>query len=103
MRIGPCVLGLALLVQSSFVADADGVPVVSLAMGAGLFHGSAGMDRPVAGEVVMISDVPEVPVSDVVQATSLEIQAPLLRGGGAMEDDQCDGAHLSVNVSSHTH
>ena len=103
MRIGPCVLGFALRVQSSFVADADGVPVVSLAMGSGLFHGSAGMDRPVAGEVVMISDVPEVPMSDVVQATSLEIQAPPLRGGGAMEDDQCDGAHLSVNVSSHKH
>ena len=98
LRDGPRVLGMPCGVQSAFVADADGMPVMPLAVCTGLLQRPSRVDHAVAGDVEMITDVAEMPVADMVAAASLEIQAPPLRGGGAMENDQRDDAHGSVRL-----
>ena len=91
-------------VQPAFVADADGVAVVILAVRPHLFQRTAPVDLAVAGEVEVVADVAETAVTDVVTAAGLKAKALPLRGGRAMEDDQGDRAHRSTDRSlSRTH
>lgn len=87
------VRGLAVGGQSAFVADAHGVSVVVLAVRTRLFQRSAAVDFAVAGDVEMVADVAETAVADVIRAAGFEIQAPPLGGGGAVEDEECNGSH----------
>ena len=89
---------MPLCVQSAFVADAYGVAVVALAMCAGLFQRPSDVDFPVARDVEVVTDVAEPPVADVVVAAGLKIQAPPFGSGGAMDDDERDGSHVSGYV-----
>ena len=59
-------------IQSSFVADAYGVPIVSLAMGAHLFLQAASVSSAVARDVEMVTDVAESPSADVLPPASLK-------------------------------
>ena len=94
LRFRPRIPGLCLCIQSSLVTDSDGVAVVVPAMGPGLSERPSGMYQPVACDVEVVSDIPEPPVYDMLPPTFFEIQAPPLWGGGAMDDNQCDGPHL---------
>ena len=94
LRFRPCVFGVSLCVQSSFVAYSDGVAVVVSAMGPGLSERPSCMYQPVACDVEVVADILEPPVYDMFPPTFFEIQAPPLWGGGAMDDNQCDGPHL---------
>ena len=60
--LGPSVGRLSVLIQSSFVADADGVGVVEVAMGTDFFQFSAFVQAPVSLNVIMIANVFEVTV-----------------------------------------
>lgn len=93
LRLGARVGRSALAVESAFVADADRVAVVVLAVGARLLFRSSGMDVSVARDIVMVADVTEVPVLHVVALAGLEAQALTLRRGRAVNDNQSDGSH----------
>ena len=78
--------------ESTLVADADGVSVVPQAVSPLLPYGSPLMYLSVARDVVVIADVLVAPGA-MVLATLLERVASVRPGGGAMDDDECDGAH----------
>lgn len=80
-------------IQSAFVADAHGVPVVVQAVGAHPFQRPAVVDGAVTGQVEVVADVAETPVADVVAAAIVKAQASPRRGRRAMDDKQCDLAH----------
>lgn len=90
---GPGVCGDAFAREAAFVAHADAVRVVVLAMRACLFQGASAVYFAVARDVEMIAYVREAAVADVVRAAGFEIQAPPLGGGGAVDDDEGDGSH----------
>ena len=94
LRFRPRILGLCLRIQSSFVAYSDGVAVVVSAMRPGLSERPSCMYLPVACDVEVVADILEPSVYDMLPPTFFEIQAPPLWGGGAMDDNQCDGPHL---------
>ena len=94
LRLGARVGRSALAVESAFVADADRVAVVVLAVGARLLLRSSGMYMSVARDIVMVPDVTEVPVLHVVALAGLEAQALTLRRGRAVNDNQSDGSHM---------
>ena len=54
---GAGVAGIAAGIEASFVADADAVLVVVLAVGSHLFQWAPVVDHAVAGDVVVLSDV----------------------------------------------
>lgn len=89
----PCVHGDATGRQSSLIADADGMPVVVLAMCTDLLQRTATMDFTIARDVEMITDVTEATVVDVVVAAGLKVQVPPLGGGGTMDDDERYSSH----------
>ena len=60
--LGPGVGWLSVLIQSSFVTDADGVGVVEVTVGTGLFQFSAFVQTPVSFNVIMIANVFEMTV-----------------------------------------
>lgn len=88
---------MALAVQSALVAHADAVTVVVLAVRAYLFHRPAAVNLPVAGDVEVIPDVAEPPVTDVVLSALFKVKALPLRGGRAMNDNQRDGSHRPMH------
>lgn len=81
------VTGVAGSIEASFIADADGVLVVALAMGAYLPEGTALVDLTVAGDVVMIADV--FPAAPEVVGFAL-VEGVALRGlrAAAVQDDK---------------
>ena len=85
-------------IQSAFVADAYGVPVMSLAMCAHLFQQAAGVGSAVARDVEVITYVAESPSVDVFHPARFKIQAPPLGGGGAMDDNQGNRSHAVINL-----
>ena len=101
LRFGARVGRSALAVESAFVADADRVAVVVLAVGARLLFRSSGMDMSVARDVVVVADVTEVPVLHVVAFAGLEAQALALRRGRAVNDNQSDGSHTFFCLTEH--
>ena len=92
LGFGAGVAGVAGSIEASFIADADGVLVVALAMGAYLPEGTALMDLTVAGDVVMIADV--FPTALEVVGFALA-EGVALRGlrAAAVQDDEGDGTH----------
>ena len=83
---GTGVTGLAGSVETTLVADADGVLVVVLAVGSDLGEGTTFMDLPVAGDVVVVADV--FPTSlEVVGTTALKGIVLRDTRGAAMQHD----------------
>ena len=56
LRLGSGVFRTAVLVQTSFVADADAVGVVALGVSTHLVLGTTGIERSVLGDVVVVTD-----------------------------------------------
>ena len=92
LRLGACVTGVAGGVETAFVADADGVLVVVLAVGSDLPEGTPLMHLAVAGDVVVVADVLPPPLQVVGLALT---EGVTLRGarGAAVQDDKGDGSH----------
>ena len=100
----PCIRGYAAGRQASFIADADGMAVVVLAMRSCLFYRSATVDPAIARDVKMVTDIVETAVPDMVMAAGLEIQVPPLGGGGTMDDDECYFTHTGLlNAALYTY
>lgn len=92
LGLGARVVGLAVGVQTSFVADADGVSVVVLAVGTDLTEGTAVVDLTVAGDVIMIADI--FPAS--AEVVGLALGETVVLGcfcGAAMQHNQCYCSH----------
>ncbi len=79
--------------EAAFVAHADAVRVVVLAVRAYLFQRSSAVNFSVAGDVEVVTYICEASVADVVRAAGFEVQAPPLGGGGAVDDDEGNGSH----------
>ena len=79
--LGSGISWLSVLIQSSFVADADGVGVVVVAVGTGFFQRSAFVQASVALNVVMVANVFEVTVLDMVFPAGFKAQ--ILAFGGS--------------------
>ena len=82
-------------IQSAFVADTDGTAVVPLGMGTLRVEGPAGMNYPVASDVVVVADVGKASVTVVATAVVHGI-ATGATGGTTMYHYQFDGAVLLV-------
>lgn len=91
---GSRVCGLAVGPQAAFVADADGITVVSLAMGTRFRKRTAVADRSVACDVIVIPDVAEAAAKMVFTALP-ETIALVGTGGRTVQDDECDGTRHS--------
>ena len=91
----PRVLGLAKAVEPADVADADGVGVVPLAVGAAFGYGPSGMDAAVEVDDEMVAYAAEpalaVPLVDVGNGEGLALWRRV-----AMDDDFRDGPHGGV-------
>ena len=62
MCLSPGISWLSVLIQSSFVTDANGMGVVEVAVGTGFFQFSAFVQAPVSFNVIMIANVFEMTV-----------------------------------------
>lgn len=87
--------GCAADVQAAFVADAYGVPVVVLAMGADFLQRAAAVNLSVARDVEVVADVAEA-AADVLAAAVVKAQAHALGRGRAVNDDKRDDSHRPV-------
>lgn len=100
----PCVRRYAVRRQSPFIADADGVSVVVLAMRPHFLYRSATVNLTIARDIEMVSDVTETTVMYMVVAAGFEIQVPPLGGGGTMDDDKCYFTHPGrLNATLYTY
>ena len=93
LRCGACVLGcLAVGGETTDIADADGVGIVTFAVCANLFERSARVDAAVKVNHIVVADAVEttlaVPAVDVGDGERL-----VLGGGGTMDDDVVYFAH----------
>ena len=89
---GAGVLGLAVSVKPSDIADAYGMGIVALAVGTGTLDGSACMDTAIEVDHEVIADVRElalqVPLADLLDGDVL----PFPRCG-AVDNDLVDASH----------
>lgn len=92
------VAGAALLVQSPFVADADGVGVVPLAVRPNAVQRTARPDGAIHGDVEVVADAVEAPLAvptvDVLHRYALPRQ-----GGGAVDDEEADRTHWTLPLT----
>ena len=79
-------------VQSTYVTHPDGVGVVAAAVCAGLFHGSACVDRSVEIDHIMVSDVAKTACT-VPRRDFLDGDVASRNGRAAVNDDFTDGSH----------
>jgi len=89
----PRILGYTVSRQPTFIAYANGVSIVILAMRPDLFYRSATVNITIARNIEMVTNVLEPPVMNMFIVASLEIQVPPLRGGGTMDNDQSNLTH----------
>ena len=82
-------------VQAAVVADAYGVPVVVLAMGADFLQRAAAVNLSVARDVEVVADVAEA-AADVLAAAVVKAQAHALGRGRAVNDGKRDDSHRPV-------
>ena len=81
MCLGPGVGRLSVLIQTSLVTDPNGMGVVEVAVGTGLFQRSAFVQASVALNIIMIANVFEVTVLDMVFFAGFKAQ--ILAFGGS--------------------
>ena len=79
--LGSGISWLSVLIQSSFIADADGVGVVEVAVGTDFFQFSAFVQTPVSFNIIMIANVFEMAVLDMVFFAGFKAQ--ILAFGGS--------------------
>ena len=80
-------------IEAADIGNADALDVVAWAMGADLLDGATRMDAAVGIDDIVIANV--VPTEAfMVAANALHGAVGIGTGGGAMEDDFCDGSHF---------
>ena len=92
LRLGPRVAGIARCIQSTLVADADGVLVMVLAMGTDLPQWSALMHLTVAGDVIVVPDIFETTLEVVFLAPTERVVRRRARRA-AVQHYQCNCSH----------
>lgn len=94
LGFGAGVTGLAHGIEAAFVADADAVLVVVLAVGPYLPQGASFVDLTVAGDVIVVADIfpPSLQVVGLALAEGVALCG--LRGA-AVQDDEGNGAHIN--------
>ena len=78
----------ALGIQSTFVADADGMGIVMAGVHAYLFLGTGLVDLAIALDVIVVADAFSVESGVVTVLQHLEREALVSAGGRTMDDDQ---------------
>ena len=96
LRLRTGILGTPLSVESALVAHADGVLVVVPAVSANLLLRPPRPDHTFAVDIIMVADVLELAMRYVVAPTFRECEPFPLRGGRAVDDNQCNGSHSSL-------
>lgn len=86
LSLGAGVTGPPVHIESAFVADADAVLVVVLAVGTYLLQRTSHMHAPVAREVIMVSDVAPAPPQVIGPALFEAVTLPGLRGRAVNDD-----------------
>ena len=92
LGVGTGIGGLAVLVEATLVADADALVVPAGGVRPDLVHRAAAVQRAVAGDVEMVTDIGEASC-DVRAAECLDGKIPVVAGGAAMDYQE---AHLPV-------
>ena len=88
----PCVSSLSLFVQPTFVADADAMAVVRIAVGTNLRDVTSFLDGAVAPYDIVVANALPSPV--LVPFVNIFGRAPLSRTDSrAMNDNQCNRSH----------
>ena len=90
---GAGVGGLTVDIEATFVADADGVAIVTPTVGSGLLKRTAGMTGAVATDVVVIADVAESS-TEVVGAHLLGTVGLHGKCCSTVDDDESYGTHV---------
>lgn len=100
----PRICGYAIGRQPSFIADADGMPVMVFAMRTDFLQRMATVNPTIARDIEMVTDVIETTVMDMVIAAAFKVQVPPLRGGGTMDNDKCYFTHTGrLNATLYTY
>lgn len=99
LGFGAGVGGLALLIETALIADADGVAVVMGDMGPDDAFVTTVPDGAVALHVVMVAYVGKAAVLHVVAPALPEAVALVATGGRTVEYEKGDDTHLSVVFS----
>ena len=88
-RIGRMPAGI----KAALVTDTDGMSVVVLTVCSHLFFGPSLMDPAIPCDIVVITDIFEVPVHDLVSAAVFETITMIFTGGRTVDDDECYLSH----------
>lgn len=80
-------------VKATLITDTDGMSVVVLTVCSHLFFGSSLMDPAIPRDIVMISDIFEVPIAYVIFSAGFETETMTITGGRTVDDDECYLSH----------
>ena len=98
---GASVLGLAVGIETAFIADADGTAVEGATMSAYLIQAAVLSDGAILADVVVITDVDKTTLQVVVLELLGSVVTVLTRGG-AVDDEIADRVwghkHAGLNV-----
>ena len=102
MLEGSSVFGLAVGVETAFIADSDGAAVEGAAMSAHLIQAAVLSDRAILADIVVITDINKTTLQVVVLQLLWSVVTVLTRGG-AVNNEIADrvGGHkdAGLNVS----
>ena len=90
---GACVGRMPTGIKTALVTDPDGVSVVVLTVCSHLFFGPSLVYPAIPRDIVMITDILEVPVHDMVSAACFETITTIFAGGRTVDDDECYLSH----------
>ena len=88
-RIG----GLPFRIQTTLVTDAYGISVVMPTVCSHLFFGASLVDTAIPCDIVVITDIFEVPMTDMIVAAIFECVTMISTGGRTVDDDECYLSH----------
>ena len=97
MLEGASVLGLAVSIETAFIADADGAAVEGATVSAHLIQAAVLSDRAILADIEVITYVDEATLQMVVLQLLWGIITVLTRGG-AVDDEVTDGVGWHVDA-----
>ena len=97
MLEGASVFGLAVGIETAFIADADGASVEGATVSAYLIKAAVLSDRAILADIVVITDVDEAALQVVVLELLGSVVTVLTRGG-AVDDEVTDGVGWHVDA-----
>ena len=97
MLEGASVLGLAVGIETAFIADSDGASVEGATVSADLIKAAVLSDRAILADIVVITDVDKTTLQVVVLQLLWSVVTVLTRGG-AVDDEVTDGVGWHVDA-----